>query len=164
MARNEDNDYLEVIKKLPIPTESQTNQFALFVSDAHSWYKHLPVYPGQPFFFYLDPNAGRSLVRTQTGDMVFVDITDESPRFHYTWQTTEQYRKRFGFWNYYANYGSSFLFAGEGGVIDTKGAGRMILSSSSGWLKVPDDLMEVGKVFLTFLVHILRSCTILNKT
>ena len=119
MARNEDNDYLEVIKKLPIPTESQTDQFALFVSDAHSWYKHLPLYPGQPFFFYLDPNAGRSLVRTQTGDMVFVDITDDSPLFHYTWQTTEQYRKRFGFWNYYAPYGSSFLFAGEGGVIDT---------------------------------------------
>lgn len=147
------HDYIRTVKELLLPKEEQTHQFAEFVSEAHSWYKHLPLYPGKPFFFYLDPNAGRRFVHTQAGDVAFVDITEDSSRFHYTWQTTESYRKRFGFWNYYAPYGSSFLFAGEGGVVNTAGARRKILAPKSGWLEVPETLMETGKVLLNSLVH-----------
>ncbi len=107
-------DYVGVIRQLPRPTLAQTERFARFVSSAHSWYKHLPVCPKVPFVFYLDPGAGMSLVRTRTGETALVEVTDQSTPFHYTWQKTEDYRRRFGHWNYHAAYGTSFLFAGEG--------------------------------------------------
>jgi len=116
-------DYLRVIRQLPRPTLAQTERFARFVSGAHSWYKHLPLPPKVPFVFYFDPGAGMSLVRTSTGETALLEITDASTRFHYTWQKTENYRRRLGYWNYHAAYGTSFLFAGEGGVVSTAGAG-----------------------------------------
>lgn len=52
-------EYRKVIAPLPIPTLAQEQQFLEFVSNAHSWYKHLPYLPpGQPFQFFLDPAAG----------------------------------------------------------------------------------------------------------
>lgn len=160
-------DYSKVMKQLPRPTEEQTNQFAEFVSDAHSWYKHLPVYPGSPFYFYLDPNAGRSMVHLPTGGVTFVDITEESRPLHDTWQPTQTYRNRFGFWDYYASYGTFFLFCEKEGVVDTRGSvgvdkadkksrrrtGPVILAPEVGWLEVPDTLLDAGEVLLTSLVH-----------
>jgi len=164
-------DYVAAIKQLPRPTDEQTDQFVEFVSGAHSWYKHLPVYPGSPFYFYLDPNAGRSMVHLQTGDVTFVDRTDESERFHYTWQPTQTYRNRFGFWNYYAPYGTFFLCSRKEGIVDTRGSvgidraderssrrtGPVILVPEVGWLEVPDDLLDAGEVLLTALVHSWRN-------
>jgi len=116
-------DYVEIVRQLPQPTLAQTERFARYVSSAHSWYKHLPIHPKVPFVFYLDPGAGMNLVHTRTGETALVAVTDESTRFHYTWQKTEDYRRRFGCWNYRADYGTSFMFAGEGGVVNSAGAG-----------------------------------------
>lgn len=58
--------YLDIIGQLPIPTAEQTRNFAEYVAGAHSWYKHLPVYPPAPFVFYLDPNAGRGSWRARS--------------------------------------------------------------------------------------------------
>ena len=115
--------YIEVAKELPVPTEEQVREFADFVTGAHSWYKHLPVHPLSPFVFFLDPNAGRAMVHGPRGAVTFVDNTDDSDKFHYTWQTTESYRRRFGSWNYDARSGSSFLYQGTEGIVDTPGAG-----------------------------------------
>ena len=95
-------DYVNAIRQLPRPTLAQTERFARFVSSAHSWYKHLPVCPQVPFVFYLDPGSGMSLVRTRTGETALVEVTDQSTPFHYTWQKTQDYRRRFGHWNYHA--------------------------------------------------------------
>ena len=122
------SEYVRVIRQLPRPTLAQTERFARFVSGAHSWYKHLSIRPKAPFVFYLDPGAGMNLVRTPTGETALLDITDESTRFHYTWQKTEDYRRRFGYWTYHAAYGTSFLFAGEGGMVSTAGAGLRVLT------------------------------------
>src|SRR6516164_3924843 len=146
-------DYLPVIRQLPRPTVAQTERFARYVSSAHSWYKHLPVDPKVPFVFYLDPGAGMSLVQTQGGETALVEITDESTRFHYTWQKTEDYRRRFGHWNYHAGYGTSFLFAGEGGVVSTAGAGLKVLAESGDWLAVPAHLAGRGTALVSALVH-----------
>src|SRR6516164_1707302 len=146
-------DYLPVIQQLPRPTLAQTERFARFVSGAHSWYKHLPVCPKVPFVFYLDPGAGMSLVRTRTGETALVAVTDESTRFHYTWQKTEDYRRRFGHWNYHASYGTSFLFAGEGGVVSSAGAGLKVLAESGDWAGLPADLAGRGTALVSALVH-----------
>jgi hypothetical protein len=146
-------DYVRAIRQLPRPTLAQTERFARFVSGAHSWYKHLPIRPKVPFVFYLDPGAGMNLVRTRTGETALVEITDESTRFHYTWQKTEDYRRRFGHWNYHAAYGTSFLFAGEGGVVSTAGAGPKVLAESGDWLAVPTGLSGRGTAPVSALVH-----------
>jgi hypothetical protein len=146
-------NYLEVARQLPRPSLAQTERFARFVSNAHSWYKHLPILPKVPFTFFLDPGAGMSFVRTPSGEMALVEISDESSRFHYTWQLTRDYRRRFGCWNYHADYGTSFLFAGDGGVVDTAGPGLRVLTDSGNWLSVPPDLAQVGTARVNAFVH-----------
>lgn len=146
--------YVAVVRQLPRPTLAQTERFARFVSGAHSWYKHLPVHPKVPFVFYLDPGAGMSRVLTGTDETALVEITDESSRFHYTWQKTADYRRRFGHWAYHAPYGSSFLFAGEGGVVSTAGAGLKVLTETGEWVSVPPDLARQGTARVSALVHL----------
>jgi hypothetical protein len=144
---------LSVIRQLPRPTLAQTERFARYVSGAHSWYKHLPVRPKVPFVFFLDPGAGMNRVHTRTREVALVEITDKSKKFHYTWQKTEDYRRRFGFWNYHAPYGMSFMFAGEGGVVSTAGAGLKILTAEGDWVSVPPELVDKGTAQLNAMVH-----------
>jgi hypothetical protein len=146
-------DYVGAVRRLPRPTLAQTERFARYVSCAHSWYKHLPLHPKVPFVFYLDPGAGMSHVRTRTGEAALVEVTDESTRFHYTWQKTADYRRRFGHWNYHAAYGTSFLFAGEGGEVSTAGAGLAVLTESGEWAGVPPVLAAAGTAQVNALVH-----------
>ena len=145
--------YIDVAKELPVPTEAQTREFAEYVTGAHSWYKHLAAHAYAPFYFFLDPNAGRSMVHVSEGEVTFVDRTDASEKFHYTWQTTESYRRRFGFWNYDAAYGRSFQFSGEGGMVDTAGAGQRILAPDEAWLEVPENLTEAGTALVSSLIY-----------
>jgi hypothetical protein len=87
--------YLALTRELPRPTPSQMEAFALHVSGAHSWYKHLPWYPpGKPFYIYLDPAAGMERRRSESGDWV---VSDRQVRgFHYSWLPTADYLDQFG--------------------------------------------------------------------
>jgi hypothetical protein len=152
--KQSEDTYLQIARQLPRPTEEQIERFAVFVSTAHSWYKHLPlVPPGVPFLFYLDPNAGRSILSTPTGDTAYVDITDESPRFHYTWQTTVTYHTQFGFLQYNSDYGPSLQLIDKHGVLHLDGPGPKILTLDGDWIEVPSFLLTIGKVELTAMVH-----------
>lgn len=50
--------YWQVIAGLPRPTPLQYERFALHLSDAHSWYKHLSLRFGGHFIVFLHPSAG----------------------------------------------------------------------------------------------------------
>jgi len=147
------DDYREAIRHLPRTTLAQAERFALHVSRAHSWYKHLPIRPKVPFVFYLDPGAGMNLVQTRTGETALVEITDEKSRFHYTWQTTVNYRRRFGHWNYQSNHAPTLMFQEAGGVVNTAGKGLTILTESGDWVFVPPDLVEAGMALVNAFVH-----------
>ena len=144
--------YTDLVKNLPMPTEAQTRGFAEFVTGAHSWYKHLRIKPSSPFVFFLDPNAGRAMVRVPEDEVTFVDYTDESEKFHYTWQTTETYRQRFGFWNYEAAYGTSFRYRSNEGGVDTAGSGLRILSAVGERRTVPEPLVRAGTALVSALM------------
>jgi hypothetical protein len=75
---------MDEFRSLPWPTEEQCEAFVTHVCDAHSWYKHLSLRNGGEFCFFLAKDAGAG-------------YSEESPRPHYSWQTTEEYRSRFGF-------------------------------------------------------------------
>jgi hypothetical protein len=111
------DEYLKIVSQLPLPTVAQTEAFAKHVTEAHSWYKHLPAFPpGQCFTFFLDPQAGRQIQQrggpneframfegykgiTQF-QMVITDITKDTKRVHYSMRLTEDYRREFGYWHF----------------------------------------------------------------
>ena len=92
------------------------------------------------------------MVHLSNGIVAFVDNTDESEKFHYTWQTTDAYRRRFGFWNYEAPYGKSFSYQSSEGVVDTAGSGLQILSPEGEWLSIPKYLTLDGTAMLSALM------------
>jgi len=144
--------YVDLAAALAVPTAEQTREFAVFVTAAHSWYKHLSPWEMSPFVFYLDPNAGRAMIREGEDDVRFIDHVDESSKFHYTWQLTSEYRRRFGFWNYEAPYGASFLYHSAEGPVDTAGTGLRVLFPPSEWLEVPRSLADAGTARVSALM------------
>ncbi|TYQ24194.1 hypothetical protein PseudUWO311_20060 [Pseudanabaena sp. UWO311] len=153
----DDREYIALIRQLPRPTMEQTALFASYITESHSWYKHLPLLPRVPFYLYLDPNAGKNIIQTHTGEIAVLEITDESSKFHYTWQTTKEYRERFGLWNYHSEYGSRFLIDSDGGVVsDPRDKGLQIFapfSNQGAWIQVPLVLQELAQVNLSSIIH-----------
>ena len=50
------------------PTEAQIRAFAAWLSDDHSWYKHLPLHgPGEPFIVFLAPHVHQVFVERADG-------------------------------------------------------------------------------------------------
>ncbi|HVE77500.1 MAG TPA: hypothetical protein VNA89_01495 [Gemmatimonadaceae bacterium] len=147
--------YLAEVRRLPRPSAAQIDAFVEYVASAHSWYKHLPLLPlGEPFVFYLDPNAGREWVDTEAGGG-YRDRTSDTPereRFHYTWQPTAEYVERFGHLDYFEAAGTSFLVPLSHGVLDTSTAAR-IRASDGEWVDLPDAIRTAGAVRLTAVIH-----------
>jgi len=57
MSDTLDQHYREMVRRIPRPTTKQIHDFADWVSNDHSWYKHLPLEPpGEAFFFYVNPH------------------------------------------------------------------------------------------------------------
>ncbi len=146
--------YADLVAKLPRPTPEQTAAFVDFVAGAHSWYKHLPVWPpGVPFFFFLDPNAGRSLVHLPTGDLAFVDKDDEKDRFHYTWMFTSEYRKRFGHWTYFTAREPGFYCGSNAKGWAELSTRARVLDDEGNWVPVSAEVGLAGTCLLTGLMH-----------
>lgn len=93
------------------PTTNQYDAFAEHLCNAHSWYKHLPLLEGRKFMVFVTPSAGtgrRIIVPDENSPETWNlqvppegdNYTDENPRLHYTWKTTQEYRKKFGFLTY----------------------------------------------------------------
>ena len=145
--------YVAIARQLPMPTSEQARAFAHFVTGAHSWYKHLRPWGAHPFVFYLDPNAGRRLVRQDESHAAFLDIAEGERSFHYSTRPTAEYRRRFGHWNYAQPYSPGFQFATAQGIEDTAGTGLTVLSARGEWLTVPADLAAAGTAGVNALMY-----------
>jgi hypothetical protein len=102
------------------PTPEQYRAFCDHLCQAHSWYKHLPLLTGERFVVFVAADAGIGrlvLVPVPDGpnrvaDFTLVtapegpEFTDKYPRLHHTWQTTREYRRRFGYLDYMCGGGS----------------------------------------------------------
>jgi len=96
------------------PTPKQYRAFCDHLCDAHSWYKHLPLLTGERFVVFCASDAGIGcLVAEQVGvgsdnvpKFTLVtppegpEFTRKNPRIHYSWKTTKEYRRRFGYLDY----------------------------------------------------------------
>ena len=95
--------YTELVAALPLPTLEQTWAFAEHVADNHSWYKHLPIFPpGATFVFFLAPNAGAEIDRTDAGYVTRPLARGDYFR-HHSRYATDEYLERFGSWNYWVD-------------------------------------------------------------
>lgn len=145
-------DYRRIVSALPCPSSEQVNDFVQFVSDAHSWYKHLPLMPpGKPFHFFLNPVSGCDTVRRPEGGVGYEERTETTPRFHYTWMTTRQYRERFGHLDYAADAGMSFLVSSSDSVREYAHLPRFSTAEASYHL--PPEVAAVGEVELTGVIN-----------
>jgi hypothetical protein len=101
------------------PTPNQYLEFGDYLCEAHSWYKHLPLMEGRRFVVFVAPDAGIGRLvavldgpspEAATGYTLVTppegpEFTDEHPRLHYGWQTTKEYRRRFGHLDYISRRG-----------------------------------------------------------
>jgi len=123
-----------------------------FVSDAHSWYKHLPLLPpGKPFFFFLNPLSGYDTVCRPNGDVVHEERTKTSRRFHYTWMTTRRYRKRFGYLDYATHAGMRFQLRTSEVALEY--ADLPEFSTVTASYHLPSEVAAQGSVELTGVIH-----------
>ncbi len=147
------DDYRALVAKLPRPTEAQMMAFATFVCGAHSWYKHLPMYPpGKPFQFFLDPASGMDL--NFHGGRV-----EATPRlvngFHYSWIPTPQYRERFGHLAFSRRGGTTVYRQAPDGTATAVGDDVPSLYDveTQSLRRIPPEVLEAGRAWVSGLVH-----------
>jgi hypothetical protein len=120
------DSYQELISQIVLPTHEQTMRFVDYVVRAHSWYKHLPLFPpGATFVFYFDPDAGR-ILQSQEGKRLIKDIEDKKECSHYNMMLTSEYREKFGCWNFWVDYNPRYPYVDKG-----------------PWLYIPNDTEPV---------------------
>ena len=138
--------YRRAVADLPRPTEAQIDAFVEFVASAHSWYKHLPLFPpGSPFTFFLNPKAGMDTFVTPSGEVVYCERTDDSQRFHYTWMTTAAYCARFGYLDYATDAGRTFVHR------TSNGPAKLLATRAPAG--IPQAIRNAGTMNLTGVVH-----------
>ena len=144
--------YLGWVRGLPPPTAEQAKAFPQFVSQVHSWYKHLPHRaPGVPFLFFIDPNAGCDRVLF-ADNRIELEARD-APGFTSTWLPTDQYRRRFGYLSYACAHGTTVGDIREDRLlIPSFDAAALIDPDGMIW-GYPDELIDAGCASLTSRVY-----------
>jgi len=129
--------YIRALKKYPMPTEANINDFISHVSHAHSWYKHLPISgPGKPFLFYVHPTCHMKYdyVKKKWTEYVKEDC------WHYSDLPTDKYRKRFGLLSYTNN--------------TTKPLSSLFVQDLNlHMLPIPNHILQLGTVNLTAFLY-----------
>jgi len=149
------NKYLELIKDVPRPADEQVDNFIEHVFNAHSWYKHIPIYqPGIAFHFYIDPYAGYEVIFNRNKRVDIADISDEET-FHYSWLPTDKYLSKFGHLMH-ASGGETMISQPYESNINYFFHERYIpfifLDADNVFL-MPDKVYKAGRIELTAAIH-----------
>lgn len=146
--------YLEQIQTLPAPTTGLIAMFASYVSSAHSWYKHLPAHKTVPFYVYLGPYGGERFYYESKGRKIFRSIEQPAGRFfHYSQQSTLDYRRRFGYWNYTCDTKFPRSYDGVENRDDTSGFSVRVVDTDGVEFELPKQVQALGRVAVSALMH-----------
>ena len=164
-------EYRALVGSLPPPNPDQIEAFAVYVSTAKSWYKHLPLWASQlwasqPFLFYVDPHVGLDCIVDASGGATYLPRNEETPsshRFHYTWMTTEEYRSRYGWLAFSSNAGTRLMIPAvtapqqDGNVVrgflDNNPCRSTIHFTEDREFQLPEEVVDAGTVHLTGAIH-----------
>lgn len=144
--------YIDLIVEVPLPTTQQRENFAEFVSHAHSWYKHLPYgSPGAPFYFFIDKYAGCDRVVTDDGTPGLVERTEQG--FHYSDIPAQEYRTRFGHLAFSCDAGRTVFFVGQSSVAVPRDKVAAVPGDDAQMYGLPTVILEAGMAQLTGAMH-----------
>lgn len=145
------DDYLALVRRVPLPSAEQRRNFVAYVATAHSWYKHLPAYlPGAPFYFYVDKSAGCDWVPLRDGSYMIAER--EKHGFHYSDLPTAEYRTRFGYLSYSCAWGTAVLVSG-GPLALPRDKAVAIPGENAQPCYLPEPILKAGRVELTAVIH-----------
>jgi hypothetical protein len=145
--------YVDLTSGVPLPTREQIENFVDYVSHAHSWYKHLSLYPpGVPFHFFVDQyagcdrnhGAGTITERTQTG-------------FHYAQIPTNTYRSAFGHLAYEGRGNPVVVLVRNGRVVESRNRVVAELGEDVRTYGLPDEILQAGTTLVTGVIHALSA-------
>jgi hypothetical protein len=146
--------YRAALSGVARPTPDQMRAFAQYVSNAHSWYKHLPMLPpGVPFNFYLDPGAGMQRTLTQHGA---VEVSVRTNRgFHYSWLPTAEHRAKFGYLAFAQSRGTTVALQQASGdtLVPSDDRASFYDPARAAILPIPDAVLAAGTAFVSGIVH-----------
>jgi hypothetical protein len=143
-------EYKKIIEKFPAPTIEQTENFIDFVVNDHSWYKHLPEGRLEPFYFYLDPNAGKLLEKIDKKGLF-----RKKMYYRFNEMTLASYQNEYGTWQYYTNnYTVNFIPNSDDSIRDSRPIiGLNIINIKGEAEKIPEEVIYHGKFMMSKYLH-----------
>ncbi len=148
------DEYRALVSGLVRPARQQMEDFAQYVSNAHSWYKHLPLLPpGAPFSFRLDPAAGMQRILDGNGTLRAEPL--EQGAFHYSSLPTAEYRERFGYLAFSQAGGTTVTLVAKDGtrMMPSDGTDVVLDLHLHRLVGIPIEILEAGTARLTGLIH-----------
>jgi hypothetical protein len=144
-------EYKKIIEKFPAPTIEQTQNFIDFVANDHSWYKQLPEGRLEPFYFYLDPNAGKLLEKIEKKDF----LKKEKHYWIKKEATLNAYQNQYGTWQYYTNnYTVNYIPNSDNSIRDSRPIiGLNIINIKGEAEKIPEEVIYHGKFMMSKYLH-----------
>ncbi len=147
-------EYREILARVPRPSMGQIWAFVEYVCKAHSWYKHLPVWPpGTPFHFYVSPQAGCDIMVHADGRTTLCERTEDRPGIHYSWKPTKVYRAEFGYLEYRALAGSRIGSSISAGLVFFEQMSGTVCDLHGVERALPSKVQDAGLVHLTAFIH-----------
>lgn len=146
--------YRVLVRSLPRPTLLQMQQFAMFVSNAHSWYKHLPLRPpGGPFSSSSIRGAGTQRAISPQGAVNAIPRTERGE--HYSWLPTAEYRERFGYLAYSRSVGTvTHVVSDDGTVLTESDVAPCVYDFTAHRVaQVPATVLKAGRAFVSGVAH-----------
>jgi hypothetical protein len=145
-------EYLSLISDIPLPTQQQKENFVEYVSHAHSWYKHLPMYqPGAPFYFFIDKYAGYDRFLQKDGT-AFLEAR-VTKGFHYSALPTAEYLAYFGHLAYSCGFGKTVVLLSDGPVAVPRDDIPAVPGDDASMYRLPTEIAEAGLTHLTAVIH-----------
>lgn len=132
------------------PTEQQITDFVEYVSNAHSWYKHiLGIGNSTEFYLYINPVAGYARIRDRETKELKFQVKQKGDRFfHYNEMATEDYHSRFGHLTFSCNEGTRIFYNTKDGVSDAKLSQPVLHLPDGSNVEMPESISTKARCFL----------------
>jgi hypothetical protein len=144
--------YVNLLERVPLPTQQQKENFVEYVSHAHSWYKHLPLYPpGAPFYFFIDKYAGCDRLISRDGTAVLKERAEHG--FHYSEYATAEYLDFFGHLAFSCGFGTKVIAMSKGPMVVPHDDLAAVPGDDSRMYRLPPEVIDAGVTRLTAVIH-----------
>ena len=144
--------YVELLAGVPLPTEQQKQNFIEYVSHAHSWYKHLPLYPpGAPIYFFIDKYAACDRFVSRDGTAIVKERPAQG--FHYSDYSTAEYRDLFGHLTYCCCYGRKVISLSRGPIVIPRDDLAAVPGEDARMYRLPPEIINASVTHVTAAIH-----------